>query len=138
MDEGGGGGVELGAERGIAGVDPGEGGGVQPFADVLAIPGLPAWALAVTLQQAVGVDPCETIGLVGGDARAEPAGQLHAVGMLELLPVAHSADHFLRHRHDGGAGRSERRHRREEEREKSSARTGLGFGARMLSVHGRA
>ena len=48
--------IELRAQGRIAGVNPRQRGGMEPFADVLAIPGLPARTLAVAFQQARRVD----------------------------------------------------------------------------------
>ena len=79
--------IELLAQRRIAGVNPRQRGGMQPFADVLAVPGLPARTLAVAFQQARRVELHQAIGFVGLDAHAHPAGQLHPVGNLKVLPV---------------------------------------------------
>ena len=54
LDQFGGDVIQLLAQRRVAGVDPGQRRGVQPFADVLAVPGLAARPFAVPFQQAVG------------------------------------------------------------------------------------
>ena len=63
--------VELGPQVGVAGVDPGQGGGMEPLAHVLAVVGLPAGPLAKTLQQPVEVDGQQTVDRAVVDAHAE-------------------------------------------------------------------
>jgi len=65
--------VEFRPQRGIAGVGPGEGGGVEPLADVLAVPGLEARAAPVAGEQPVLVDREEAVGGVSRDALPEEA-----------------------------------------------------------------
>ena len=73
LDQFGGHVIELLAQGRVAGVDPGQRGGVQPFADVLAVPGLPARAFAIALQQARRVQLHQPVGFVGLDARCRPS-----------------------------------------------------------------
>ena len=58
------GGIEFLAQCRIAGVDPGQCGGMQPFADMLSVPRLAARPFAVAFQQAVRVNLHQPVCLV--------------------------------------------------------------------------
>jgi hypothetical protein len=61
LDQLGGDEIKFPAEQRIAGIDPSQRGGVQPFADVFPVPGLPARTLAKTFQQAIHIQHGQAI-----------------------------------------------------------------------------
>ncbi len=89
--------IELGAEFGIAAINPGQRGGVNPFADVFAVPCLPARPLAKTFQQSFRIDGEQPID-VAVDPRADHAGQMRGAWRLDVLPVGHGANDLVRNR----------------------------------------
>ena len=54
---------------------------MEPLADVLAVVGLAAGPFAVALEQAVGVELDQSVGLVDLDAAANPAAQADRSGV---------------------------------------------------------
>ncbi len=101
--------IEFLTQRRIAGVNPGQGGRVQPFAHVLAIPRLATGALAVAFKQAFGVQFDEPAGFVGLNPLPHPAGHLNAIGHLKALTVSHHTRHFVRQRLDGLSRQGDRK-----------------------------
>ena len=100
--------VQLFPQGRVAGVGPGQRRGVQPFADVLAVPGLAAGPVPVAFQQARRVQLCQAIAFVGDDACADPAAQMHSVRHLEILPVGDGGRDLLGDGDDGGCLRHHR------------------------------
>ncbi len=98
--------IELLAQGRVAGVDPGQGGGMEPLADVLAVVGLPAGPFAVALEQAGGIELDQSVGLVDLDAAANPAAQVHPVRRLEVLPVGNLRGNPFRDEGNGCLKRS--------------------------------
>ena len=87
LEEPGGDPIELGAEGRIAGVDPCEGGGVEPFAHMLAIPLVHPRAVAIADQEAILIDDEQAVLLVRHDATSEKAGEADLVRLKQVLLI---------------------------------------------------
>jgi hypothetical protein len=81
---------------------------VQPFADVLAIPGLAARAVVIALEQARRIELSQPVAFISGYARADPPIQVHAVRHLEILPVGDGRRHLFGDGRDGACLRYHR------------------------------
>ena len=80
--------IELLSQLRISGVGPGQRGGVHPFADVFAVPDLPAGPLAITFEQPFHIQLHQTVCFIGFDARADPSAKMHIVWRLKILLVS--------------------------------------------------
>ncbi len=108
LDQFGGNVIQLLAQGRVLGIDPGQGRGMEPFADVLAVVGLAAGPLAVALQEARRIELDQAVGFVDLDAPAHPAAQTGAVGRLGVLPVRDHRSDPIRHARIRGLDRAGR------------------------------
>ena len=97
--------IQFFAQLRVMRVDPCKGGGVEPFADVLAVPSLPSGAFAITFQQTFRVEFGQAISLVRLNSRANPSAQSNAVRRLRVLPVGNYTCNFFRNGQFRGPGR---------------------------------
>ncbi len=102
--------IELLAERWISGIHPGQGGGVQPFSDVFAIPSLATGAFAVPLKQTCCIQFDQPIRLVRLNSASHPTCQVYKVRRFKLLSIADKRSHLVGEGGHCAYGQNEHRH----------------------------
>ena len=75
------------AQNRITTVDPFQRGRMQPFARMLAIPGLTARTMAKAIEHSIQIHLLQPVRGAGGGAQANPSALAYPVGPLEILPV---------------------------------------------------
>jgi hypothetical protein len=112
-DQIGGDAIELRAQGRIARIGPGERGGVQPLADVLADPRMAARPVAIAGQQRLGIDRQQPVLGVDVDPLAEPAVDMNGRRRQNLGDVGQTSRHGIGQRLDA-IGRGCRRKRQQQ------------------------